>query len=231
MAQLGRIFKIQRENLVKELLRDGTLKSEEVAHAILIVPREDFVWPSDKRSAYTDSPLPLGDSGQTISAPHMVAIMLEELDLRAGLEVLEIGAGSGYNAALMAEILRSKSAGGRGHITTMERIPSLLEFAKRNLERTGYSDFVTVVEGDGSLGYPEKSKKETYDRIVVTAAAPHIPQYLKMQLKVDGILLVPQGSLWVQNLVKVVKLGNGKFSMKTLVGCMFVPLVGADGYC
>jgi len=230
MVHISRDFKAQREALVNELLREGIIKSERVAQAFLTVPREEFVWPSARHSAYADSPLPLGDSGQTISAPHMVAIMLEELDLHPGLEVLEVGAGSGYSAALMAEILRSGSVRERGHITSVERISTLVEFARKNLERTGYSDIVTVVEGDGTLGYPEGSERAIYDRIVVTAAAPHLPRYLKIQLKVGGILLVPAGDLWVQDLVKAVKLEGGKFTERRVCSCMFVPLVGADGY-
>ena len=223
-------FEELRRAMVNQLVQEGIIRSEDVARAFLKVPREEFVWPDMRNRAYVDTPLPLGDTGQTISAPHMVAIMVEELELKPGHTVLEIGAGSGYSAAVMAEVLRSKGKEGAGRIVTIERVPSLVDYAKKNIERTGYSDIVTVVEGDGTLGYPQAVEEELYDRIVVTAAAPHVPRYLKAQLKVGGILLVPKGDLFYQDLVKLLKLEQKKFDEVTVCGCMFVPLIGADGY-
>jgi len=224
-------FKKQRELMVKALIREGVLKSKEVKRAFLTVPREEFVWPDMKSSAYYDTPLPLGATGQTISAPHMVAIMLEEMWLEEGMLVLEIGAGSGYSAALTAEIVNPtgfKDSGGQ--VVTIERVRSLIEFAKSNLEKTGYADRVKVVEGDGTLGYPEECEEEIYDRIVVTAAAPKTPIFLKKQLKRGGILLIPVGDLYIQRLMKLTKSEDGSFKSKHVCDCMFVPLIGCDGY-
>ena len=160
----------------------------------------------------------------------MVAIMLEELDLKAGLTVLEIGSGSGYNAAVMAEIIRSsKGSVESSRVVSVERIPSLVEFSRSNLERTGYSNQVDVVLGDGSLGYPERSIEQVYDRIIVTAASPSIPRYLESQLKENGIILIPVGEPHIQNLTKAIK-KSGRLTKMNICECMFVPLVGADGY-
>lgn len=214
---------------MEQLFSEGVLKSLGVREALLKVPREEFVWPNTKRESYADSPLPLGDTGQTISAPHMVAIMLEELELNRGQVVLEIGAGSGYNAALMAEMV-GRLPGGRKPIITIERSEKLADFAKANLERTGYSDRIDVITGDGTLGYPEKSQQPLYDRITVTAAAPYVPRYLRLQLKPEGILLIPVGDLWMQTLVKAKKLPDGTLKSRDVCGCMFVPLVGENGH-
>lgn len=230
MASIGKDFGAQRKALVDRLVQEGIVKSDRVRRAFIKVPREEFVFPDTLHNAYFDSPLPLGGSGQTISAPHMVAIMLEELSLHPGLSVLEVGAGSGYSAALMAELMRSENAANVGHITTLERVPLLVEFARKNLKLTGYSDLVSVVECDGTLGYPERGEDEIYDRITITAAAPYIPRYLKMQLKVGGIMVIPVGSLWSQDLLRIVKLEGGKLTENRRCSCIFVPLVGADGY-
>jgi len=218
-------FSLEREALIERLRRRGIVKSKAVHEALLKVPREEFVWPSYEEEAYIDTPLPLGHTGQTISAPHMVAIMLEELELRPGDHVLEIGAGSGYNAALMAEIVKE----GGGTVVTIEIVKELADFAKRNLEKLGYDKYVKVVYGDGTLGYPPCDTREIYDRITVTAAAPRIPRYLFSQLKSGGIMLIPVGDLYSQNMLKVRKEG-GKIKYNVIIECIFVPLVGADGW-
>ena len=211
---------------MENLKREGIIRSPAVEKAMLKVPRELFVWPGYEEDAYVDTPLPLGSTGQTISAPHMVAIMLEELRLEPGQVVLEIGTGSGYNAALLAEIV-----GPQGRVVSIERLPELAEFAKRNLERAGYKEpWVKVVVGDGTLGYPPRSKEELYDRIVVTAAAPRIPQFLLAQLKTSGIMLIPIGPIGYQELVRVIKKPAGGVVEENLGGCVFVPLIGEDGY-
>ncbi|MCP8321645.1 MAG: protein-L-isoaspartate(D-aspartate) O-methyltransferase, partial [archaeon] len=192
-------------------------------------PREEFVWQNTKHLAYEDTPLTLGNTAQTISAPQMVAIMLEELNLKKGLRVLEIGAGSGYSAALMAEIVQPTESENQGHVTSIERVLELINFAKDNLKRTGYSDRVSIVFGDGTLGYPERSEEMLYDRIVVTAAAPYIPRYLGIQLKEDGIILAPVGNTFMQTLVKAIK-RKGRMEVREVCGCMFVPLIGEDGF-
>ncbi len=224
-------FVEDRRRMVETLVREGAIKSEDVKRAMMSVPREEFVWRGTEYAAYYDTPQPLGNTRQTISAPHMIAIMLEEMKLKPGMSVLEVGTGSGYNAALMAEEVApsSKETDKRGHITTVERMSDLVKFASNNLARTGYADRVSVHLGDGTLGYPEKSREETYDRIIVTAAAPHIPRYLVLQLKRDGMLLIPVGDNFVQSLLKVSK-APGELVTKNICECMFVPLLGEDGY-
>jgi protein-L-isoaspartate(D-aspartate) O-methyltransferase len=223
-------YSILRKNMVEGLVRVGIIKSKEVERAFLKVPREEFVWHNMRHLAYEDAPLPLGDTGQTISAPHMVAIMLEELELRKGLRVLEIGAGSGYSAALMAEIVQpTNSNENKGHVISIERVKDLIDFAKENLRRTGYSDRVSIVFGDGTLGYPERKEEMLYDRIVITAASPHIPRYLKAQIKENGIILAPIGNTFMQTLVKARK-RKGDLEFHEVCGCMFVPLIGEDGF-
>src|SRR4030042_32816 len=160
------LFEEQRNRLVDSLVRRGYVSSPKVQAAVRGVPREEFL-PEDLRNeAYVDSPLPIGD-GQTISAPHMVAIMAEHLDLSPGMKVLEIGAGSGYHAAVCAEMVAPD-----GHIYTMERITTLASMAESNIRKTGYSNLVTVVFGEGTNGLSEHAP---YDRIFVAAGAPHIP--------------------------------------------------------
>ena len=223
-------FPSLRDRLVRRLQQEGCIKTSKVARALRHIPREEFIAKENITFAYDDSPISLGDSYQTISAPHMVAIMLEELDLKAGLTVLEIGSGSGYNAAVMAEIIRSsKGSVESSRVVSVERLPSLVEFSRSNLERTGYSNQVDVVLGDGSLGYPERSIEQVYDRIIVTAASPSIPRYLESQLKENGIILIPVGEPHIQNLTKAIK-KSGRLTKMNICECMFVPLVGANGY-
>ena len=214
----------ERERLVWKLEKEGILKTREIINAFLKVPRELFVWPGMEDQAYWDTPLPLGDTGQTISAPHMVAIMLEELRVKPGMKVLEIGTGSGYNAALIAELV-----GQEGEVVSIERVKELVEFAKNNLKRAGYASIVKVVHGDGTLGYPPRSTEPIYDRIIVTAAAPRAPRYLILQLKENGILLAPIGPRSYQELTRITKKG-GQIYEEKLGGCIFVPLIGEDGY-
>jgi protein-L-isoaspartate(D-aspartate) O-methyltransferase len=154
---------------------------------------------------------------------YMVAIMNEALELRLGNRVLEVGAGSGYHAATVAEQI-----GPQGRVYTIELVPDLVKVARSNLEKAGYFDRVTLVQGDGSLGYPDRAP---YDRIVVTAAAPKIPQPLVVQLKPGGILVIPVGGrLFPQELVRVRKDENGRVERASLGGVAFVPLIGKEGY-
>jgi protein-L-isoaspartate(D-aspartate) O-methyltransferase len=211
-------------SLIDSLKRQGIVRSRRVEEAMLRVPRELFVWPGTEHRAYEDVPLPLGDTGQTISAPHMVAIMLEALEVEPGNHVLEIGTGSGYNAALLAELV-----GRDGNVVSVERLPELVEFARSNLKRAGYLDRVEVVLGDGSLGYPPRYEGPLYDRVTITASAPRLPRYPMAQLRDGGILLVPLGPPGYQVLTRVRRRGNS-YSSEELLGCVFVPLVGEDGY-
>jgi len=153
----------------------------------------------------------------------MVAIMNEALELRIGNKVLEVGAGSGYHAATVAEQI-----GPQGRVYTIELVPDLVKVARSNLEKAGYSDRVTLVQGDGSLGYPDRAP---YDRIVVTAAAPKIPQPLVRQLVPGGVLVIPVGGrLFPQELVKVRKDEKGRIERTSLGGVAFVPLIGKEGF-
>ncbi|WP_297496071.1 protein-L-isoaspartate(D-aspartate) O-methyltransferase [Thermococcus sp.] len=204
---------------VENLVREGIIRSETVRRAFLKFPRYLFVEERYKKYAHLDEPLPI-PAGQTISAPHMVAIMLELADLKPGMNVLEIGTGSGWNASLIAELVKRD-------IYTIERIPELAEFARRNLERAGVKN-VHVILSDGSRGFPPKAP---YDRIIVTAGAPDIPKPLVEQLKPGGKLIIPVGSyhLW-QNLLEVIKREDGSIKVKNHGGVAFVPLIGEYGW-
>lgn len=190
---------------------------DKVLQAMSKVPREIFVPDEAKFRAYDDTPLPIGH-GQTISAPHMVAIMCDLLDLQKGMNVLEVGGGSGYHAAVMAEII-----GPEGHIYSVERVPELVSQAREALKRAGIMN-VTVVEGDGSNGLPEHAP---YDRISVAATAPAVPEPLKNQLKVGGKLIIPVG-VGYQELLLVTR-KNG-FAVEEKMGVVFVPLIGEHGF-
>ncbi|MEB3846426.1 MAG: protein-L-isoaspartate(D-aspartate) O-methyltransferase, partial [Desulfurococcales archaeon] len=201
----------------------GFLHSEKVYRAMLRVPREEFVPPPYRDLAYEDRPLPIG-YGQTISAPSIVAYMTELLDPDKGMKVLEVGTGSGYQAAVLAEIVAPSDAPKSewGHVYSIERIPELAEYARRNLERTGYADRVTVIVGDGSKGYPPEAP---YDRIIVTAAAPRIPRSLEEQLAPGGRMVIPVGDSWDQTLYLVVKTRDGRIIREPRLPVLFVPLI------
>lgn len=205
---------MDNNELVEMLVREGYLRSERVKQAFLKVPRERFVPDRYKELAYVDEPLPIGE-GQTISAPHMVAIMTEALDVGNGMNVLEIGTGSGYQAAILSML------NPNGKIVTIERNPYLYRFAKKNLEP--YRN-VRVVLGDGTNGYPNESP---YDRILVTAGAPKIPKPLVAQLKKDGFMIIPVGDSFSQKLLKVYSDGSYE---DLHVPCVFVPLIGEHGW-
>lgn len=209
-----------KDRLILSLLRMGYIDTSEVEAAMRAVPREEFVLQELRDDAYVDAPLPIG-SGQTISAPHMVAIMLERLRLRPGMNVLEVGAGSGYHAAAVAELVRPG-----GHVYTVERLEALAEFARRNLQRAAYSEDVTVVVADGSKGLPEHAP---YDRIFVACGAPSVPSPLVDQLAEGGLMLVPVGGMHYQDLIKVEK-RDGRLIKTNEGGCVFVPLVGEHGH-
>jgi protein-L-isoaspartate(D-aspartate) O-methyltransferase len=204
---------------VASLLERRYITKPEVVSAMMGVRRHLFVPDRHREDAYADHPLEIGES-QTISAPHMVGIMVEKLDLCKGQKVLEIGAGSGYHAAVTAHIV-----GAAGHVYTVERIEILAERARRNLEAAGFSKSVTVVVGDGSTGLPQHSP---YDRIFVACAAPSVPPPLFEQLEEGGKMLVPVGSGY-QDLLLVEK-KHGKQVVKDEGGCVFVPLIGEHGF-
>ena len=220
------IYRIYRERLVRYLVSEGYIKSDKVKKAMERVPRESFVLPQYKHFAYADTPLPIGYN-QTISAPHMVALMTEKLDPEEGDLVLEIGTGSGYQAAVLAEIIDPFSV-GEGHVVTIEIIKELAEFASENLRRTGYHDRVSVMVGDGSIG--SFLDKEIFDKIIVTAASPKIPRSLISLLKIGGIMVIPVGSIWSQTLYVVKKVSEEKIEVIEDIPCVFVPLRGREGF-
>lgn len=212
--------------LIELLIASGYIRSKRVSRAFERVPRELFV-PKDLAAyAYIDRPLPIG-YGQTISAPHMVAIMTEALDPPECSLVLEVGTGSGYQAAILAELIDPQSR-GCGHVVSIEIIPELALFAAGNLKRSGYIDRVSILVGDGSLG--TGVEREVFDRIIVTAASPGIPEPLVSQLKRGGRLVIPVGSPDLQILTIVDKKQDGRLEIARDIPCVFVPLRGVYGY-
>jgi protein-L-isoaspartate(D-aspartate) O-methyltransferase len=202
--------------MVDEQLRGRDITNERVLRAMEEVPRELFV-PSDLRKrAYDDAALPIG-WGQTISQPYMVARIVEELGLDGDERVLDVGTGSGYQAAVLAQLA--------DEVHSIERIPELADQARRNFEAAGV-DNVEVHEGDGSRGLPEHAP---YDAIAVAAAAPGFPQALYDQLTPGGRLVVPVGGRRGQRLEVVVRSPEGPAVLRS-VPCRFVPLVGEEGF-
>ena len=223
----GDQYKKAVDNLVRRLQHSGYLKSDEMERAVRSVPREAFVHPSSKEHAYRDTPLSIG-LGQTISAPHMCVIMCESLKLKPGHRILEVGAGSGYHAALCAEMVAPKGVQNPGHIYTVEIVKGLIDFAQKNLERTGYDDRVTLVHGDGGKGLSEYAP---FDRILVAAAAPKVPTPLIEQLAPEGIMLIPVGSKgFFQDLLMLEKDADGNITRRNWGGVAFVPLTGEFGH-
>ncbi len=217
----------KRNHLVDNLIKKNILKTPSVINAMRTVPRELFLPEDVKSSAYMDTPLSIG-AGQTISAPHMNAMMCEYLELKPGDKVLEVGTGSGYHAVLCAFIVAPENDGNTGHVYSIERHKSLADWARNNIINAGFGDKITVIQGDGTLGYPEKAP---YDKILVTAAAPSkIPKPLKEQLANGGILCIPAGSkTFGQNLYVITRKGD-TFESKKITGVRFVPLIGEHGF-
>ncbi|HDI32056.1 MAG: protein-L-isoaspartate O-methyltransferase [Thermoprotei archaeon] len=213
-----------RRLLIVKLKAEGVIRSPEVERAMLIVPREEFIPQEYRRFAYSDNPLPIL-KGQTISAPHMCAMMCEALKMRKGERVLEVGTGSGYHAALCAEIVSPTDKPIEGYVVTLEYYKELAKFAHENLKRTGYDTRVDVIACDGSMGSPTRIK---YDKILVTAAAPSLPKTLVDQLRNGGRLVIPIGS-YLQQLTLVEKVNN-EIKIKELGGCIFVRLRGQLGF-
>jgi len=207
-----------RKELVEKLIKLGYLKSINIINAFNQTPRENFISISLKEKAYFDSPLEIGFN-QTISAPHMIAIMCEALDLKKGQKILEIGTGSGYHAAIVSKII-----GNSGFIYTIERHDDLAVKAKENFKRLDIKN-IKVCVGDGSEGLEEY---KPYDRIYVTCAAPEIPQPLISQLKTYGQLLIPVGKLFCELIL--LKKEKNKIITNNLGGCAFVPLIGKYGH-
>jgi protein-L-isoaspartate(D-aspartate) O-methyltransferase len=222
-------FEEKRKKLVNNLKnRDyPVLTKPEVISAMLKVPRHLFIPKDAESSAYIDSPLSIG-SGQTISAPHMNAMMCESLELEEGDKVLEIGTGSGYHAALCAELVAPENSKNPGHVYTIERHKNLVKKAEIALKNTGYKSKVTVIHGDGTLGY---KKEAPYDKILVTAASPKkIPPPLRKQLRDGGILCIPAGSKNFGQDLYIIRRNGEEFNSKRITGVRFVPLIGEFGF-
>lgn len=206
----------RRAEMVERQLRRRGIRDERVLEAMGRVPREAFLPPELRDYAYVDGALAIGH-GQTMSQPFVVATICELLELTGDERVLDVGTGSGYQAAVLAELA--------AQVITIERIPELAERARRALDALGYGD-VRVLVGDGSLGAPDDAP---FDGIAVAAAAPEVPRALYEQLVVGGRLVLPRGTRWGQELVAVVRTEVGPRE-RASIPCRFVPLVGAEGF-
>jgi len=209
-------FALARERMVEAQLVARNITDPRVLAAMRTVPRHRFVLPNLREHAYEDRPLEIG-AGQTISQPYMVAVMTQLLRLQPCDKVLEIGTGSGYQAAVLASIARS--------VITIERIDSIGAAAAARLNELEYTN-VEVHIADGTLGWPERAP---YDAIIVTAGSPSVPQALKAQLAEGGRLVCPVGPREMQRLVRIVRDEYG-FHEEEGTGCVFVPLIGDDGW-
>jgi len=218
-----------RRDAVSDLVDQNILRSANVIAAMLKVPREEFL-PSDVRNyAYADSPLPIG-FGQTTSALHMTALLCEYSEMKLGQHVLEVGGGCGYMSCVYAEVVAPSDHPPRewGHVWTVEIVPELAEVGQRNVERMGYSQRVTFVEGDASEGL---ANVDSFDIILTTSAAPEIPDGLIDQLRPGGILVIPVGhAQHYQELIRVRKGKNGTVRHENLGGVAFVPMRGKRGW-
>jgi len=209
--------KLRKRMVADQIARRG-VTSEVVLDAMRKVPRERFLPKGQGIFAYDDSPLPIGD-GQTISQPYVVAYMTESLGVKGGEKVLEIGTGSGYAAAVLAEIA--------AEVYTIERIEGLATMASAVLDDLGY-DNVHVQHSDGTLGWPEHAP---FDGIVVAAGSPEVPETLKQQLKIGGRLVIPIGkNNWYQLLVRVTRVAEDEFETEDLLPVRFVPLVSEEDW-
>ncbi len=206
----------QRARMVEEQLRSRGIRDAQVLAAMGKIPREEFIFGEDLRDAYGDHPLPIG-AGQTVSQPYIVAAMVEALDLRRPDRVLEVGTGTGYEAAILGELA--------AEVWTIERHEELASTARKILARLGHGN-VHVICGDGSVGLAEQAP---FDKILVAAAAPRIPESLVAQLGDGGRLVVPVGTRTAQQ-VHIVRKEGKEIFVTTHDLCRFVPLVGAEGW-
>lgn len=205
-----------RRELFRKLSKE--IRSKAVISALESVPRERFVPTASRHLAYLDMPLPIGE-GQTISQPFIVAMMTEALELQGDERVLEVGTGSGYQAAVLSLLVP------RGHLITVERVPALEKKAKALLAELGY-DNVTVEMAGSTLGAPQHGP---FDAIIVTAASPQIPDTLVSQLAIGGRLVIPVGTRENQELMRVLRTEEG-ISVRWLGHCRFVPLIGEEAF-
>ena len=213
-------FAEPRRRMLEEQMVMRGIRDKAVLNAFGTVPRELFVCEDNIHKAYEDHPLPTF-SGQTLSQPYMMALMTQLLELPSDSQakVLEIGSGSGYQAAILAHM---------GHrVISLERLEELANFAKENLFKLTYADNVKIFVRDGCLGCPEEAP---FDGVIVTAAAPKIPKVLIEQTKTGGKIVIPVGDIFIQKLLQAVKISDNKIKVNHSVGCRFVPLIGKDGF-
>ncbi len=209
-------FTSARKSMVDYQLRDRGIQDPNVLSAMEKVPRHLFVPEEFQEHAYEDHPLSIG-YGQTISQPYMVGIMTELLELNKTDKVLEIGTGSGYQTAILAEIAE--------YVVSIERIKQLADDAENRLKNLGYTN-IKIICGDGSRGYPPEAP---YDAIIVTAGSPEVPESLKKQLNEGGRLVIPVGGTSLQVLLKITRMGN-EYTIEKHTSCIFVPLIGSEGW-
>lgn len=209
-------FLTERSSMVEQQLHRRGIHDQRVLAAMNKVPRHEFVSRYDWPEAYADHPIPIAEQ-QTTSQPYIIASMIQAAEISPADRVLEIGAGSGYQTAVLAELAN--------HVVAIERYASLTEEARHVLDRLGYAN-VTLVTGDGTLGVPEHAP---YDVIIVSAAAPHVPPALIEQLAVGGRLVIPVGNAQ-QQMLEVVRKQRDGITVDGLEGCRFVPLIGQQGF-
>jgi protein-L-isoaspartate(D-aspartate) O-methyltransferase len=211
-------FVAEREAMVERQLSRRGITDQHILDAFLAVPREEFVAEEYRHLAYGDHPLPI-EAGQTISQPYIVALMIQAAGIKAGDKVLEVGAGSGYAAAVIGRIA--------AEVIAIERQHELIEIARERLERLGLRN-VAILEGDGTRGAPEHAP---FDAILAAASGSHVPAALVDQLGEGGRIVMPVGEPgWVQELVKVTKSADGALERENLGGVRFVPLIGEEGW-
>ncbi|HWB85891.1 MAG TPA: protein-L-isoaspartate(D-aspartate) O-methyltransferase [Bryobacteraceae bacterium] len=208
---------VERRLMVETQLRARGIRDQRVLHAMREIPREEFVSPEWRVLAYQDNPISIG-YGQTVSQPYMTALMAELLELTGNETVLEVGTGCGYHAAVLGALA--------SHVYTIELVPALARLASQNLRRTARDANITVICGDGSAGYAEKSP---YDAISVAAGAPEIPVSLLAQLADPGRMVIPVGKPDDQELLVVSK-RDGRTTSRVATLCRFVPLRGGEGW-
>jgi protein-L-isoaspartate(D-aspartate) O-methyltransferase len=209
-------FKLARERMVKNQLMARGIRDERVLQAMGKIPRHLFIQEALAGEAYNDHPVPIGEK-QTISQPYIVALMTEALELKGSENTLEIGTGSGYQTAILAEL--------SSRVYTIERIKSLLVKARKLLAKMSYNN-ILFKAFDGTLGWKEYAP---FDAIMVTAGSPNVPEPLKEQLADNGRMIIPVGDRYTQELIKITRKGEN-FEQEGLGGCRFVNLIGVHGW-
>jgi protein-L-isoaspartate(D-aspartate) O-methyltransferase len=218
MAETMADLTAEREAMVERHLKGRGITDQRILDAFRGVPREEFVGREHADLAYGDHPLPI-EAGQTISQPYIVGLMIDAARIEAGDTVLEVGAGSGYAAAVISRIA--------GKVVAIERQHDLVEIARERLQHLGYAN-VEIVEGDGTRGWPDEAP---YDAILAAASGSHVPEALIAQLSPGGRLIMPVGDPQaVQELIKVTKQDDGILRQESLGAVRFVPLIGEEGW-